>query len=124
RYLLAFVKQHVSLIPLNTNSVKPSKKNTLSFLFVYSLPLLIQDKFNTPLVGIAVFITFLLVYGCNTFSYNPVLNLFGFYFYEVTSDENIPYVLITRDEILQSHSPLWVKQIGHHIFIKFYDDKY
>jgi hypothetical protein len=42
--------------------------------------------------------------------------MFGFHFYEVTDEEHIPYMLITKEEITQNNSSFWVKQIGTYIF--------
>jgi hypothetical protein len=92
----------------------------LSFLLAYFLPLISPNTFNlftNPSVIIVTFvIIFLCVYNSNAFHFNPILSMFGFHFYEVTNDENIPYMLITKREITQSNSSFLVKRISNYIF--------
>lgn len=118
--LLTYIKNNVAPIPLNINSVKATDKDMLSFLLAYFLPLISPNTFNlftNPSVIIVTFvIIFLCVYNSNAFHFNPILSMFGFHFYEVTNDENIPYMLITKREITQSNSSFLVKRISNYIF--------
>jgi hypothetical protein len=119
--LLTFVKNEVPPTILNINSVKSTDKDMLSFLLAYFLPLISPNIFNlfiNPSVSIAAFfIIFLCVYNSNAFHFNPVLNMLGFHFYEVTNDENIPYILITKQEITRNNSSFRVQPISNYIFL-------
>jgi hypothetical protein len=120
RYLLIFIQKEIPPIPLTIYSVKSTDKDMLSFLLAYFLPLISPAVFNlfvNPLVSAVTFlIIFLCVYNSNAFHFNPILCLFGFHFYEVTAEENIPYMLITKEEITEKNKSFWVKRIGTFIF--------
>lgn len=107
--------------PLNTAKVKSADKEILSFLIVYLLPLLSQNviafKGDLFTAGYVILIVVLCVYHSNAFSFNPILGMVGYHFYEVESDTGMSYLLISRQVHRRQENALSVVQISDYIYL-------
>jgi MFS family permease len=80
-------------------SVKPADKEVLAFVLSYLLPLANVSTVNKIDPAILIFIVLLLllvVFTTNSYHFNPLLGLFGYRFYEVTTKKKVGFVLVTR----------------------------
>jgi hypothetical protein len=80
-------------------SVKPADKEVLAFILSYLLPLANVSNLNRIDPAVLIFIVLLLlfvVFTTNSYHFNPLLGLFGYRFYEVTTKKKVGFVLITR----------------------------
>jgi hypothetical protein len=107
--------------PLKTAKVKSADKEILSFLIVYLLPLLSQnviafkgDLFTAVYVGIVVV---LCVYHSNAITFNPVLGMVGYHFYEVESGSGMSYLLLSRQVYRRQDNELSVVQISDYVYL-------
>ncbi len=50
-----------------------------------------------------------LVYISDTYLVNPLLRLFGYRFYEVTTEDQITYTLVSRHKIVNTDEPIDVR---------------
>jgi hypothetical protein len=106
--------------PLTTKKVKTADKEVLAFLLVYLLPLFTKDliftgNWMTPVYVLAI-IAFC-VYHSNTFTFNPLLSMAGFHFYEVENDNGMTYLLISKQTIHRHDNVLRVKRLADYIYI-------
>jgi len=106
--------------PLTTKKVKTADKEVLAFLLVYLLPLFTKDliftgNWMTPIYILAI-IGFC-VYHSNSFTFNPLLSMAGFHFYEVENDNGMAYLLISKQTIHRHDNVLRVKQLADYIYI-------
>lgn len=106
--------------PLTTKKVKPADKEVLAFLLVYLLPLFTRDiiftgNWLTPIyiVGVIAFC----VYHSNAFTFNPLLSMAGYHFYEVENDNGMTYLLISAKTIHRHDNSLRVKRLGDYIYL-------
>lgn len=107
--------------PLTTTKVRSADKEILSFLIVYLLPLLSQniitfrgDLFTAVYV---IVIIVLCVYHSNAFSFNPILGMAGYHFYEVESESGMSYLLISKQVHRRQDNVLSVAQISDYIYL-------
>lgn len=113
-------KQILPEEPLTTKKVKTSDKEVLAFLLVYLMPLFTKDliftgNWLTP-VYIMVIIAFC-VYHSNTFTFNPLLSMAGYHFYEVENENGMTYLLISQKTIHRHDNVLQVKRIADYIYL-------
>lgn len=119
--LIHACRTHLAREPLNVAKVKSVDKETLAFLLVYLLPLLAKDMvaFNGDnLTAIYVFIIVAIaVYHSNAFTFNPILALGGYHFYEVESKTGMSYLLITRQTIRTQEGEFNVIGLSDYIYL-------
>tara|TARA_R110002111_G_scaffold100976_6_gene156480 strand:- start:40596 stop:41165 length:570 start_codon:yes stop_codon:yes gene_type:complete len=97
----------IQVEPLNVSKVKSVDKQTLTFLLVYLLPFLTENTIvfagDYLTTGYVFVVIGLAVYHSNAFTFNPILALRDYHFYEVESNEGMVYLLMTK-EILHTQS--------------------
>lgn len=114
-------KQSLPEEPLTTKKVKTSDKEVLAFLLVYLMPLFTKDliftgNWFTPVYILAI-IAFC-VYHSNAFTFNPLLSMAGYHFYEVENENGMTYLLISKRTIHRHDNVLRVKRIADYIYLE------
>jgi MFS family permease len=105
-------------------AVKPVDQNVFAFIVAYLLPLVFESVVNLNIIGVtAIFgVLFLAIYRSNAFSFNPLLVLlFGYHFYEVTTEHDFTYVLVSKREIKNTEAPIEGVRISHYMFLDLKD---
>ncbi len=106
---------------LTTKKVKTSDKEVLAFLLVYLLPLFTKDLVFTGnwLTPVYIFtIIAVCVYHGNSFTFNPLLSMFGYHLYEIENDNGMTYLLISRETIHSHVNTLGVKKLADYIYLQ------
>ena len=106
--------------PLVTKKVKTADKEVVAFLLVYLLPLFTKDlifmgNWETP-IYIVVVIAFCVYHG-NAFTFNPLLSMKGYHFYEVENESGMNYLLISTKTIHRQDNTLRVRQLADYIYL-------
>jgi MFS family permease len=106
--------------PLTTKKVKTADKEVVAFLLVYLLPLFTKEliftgNWMTPVYIVAV-IAFCVYHG-NAFTFNPLLSMVGYHFYEVENDNGMNYLLISTKTIHRHDNSLRVRQLADYIYL-------
>ena len=102
-FILYFILKSLPVQDLTTQKVKPADKEVLAFLLSYLLPFFNKD--NTEFVGemltsvTIVVIIGLIIYHSSAYTFNPILALMGYHFYEVECS-GMTYLLITRQQLI------------------------
>lgn len=112
--------KHLPREPLKVKKVMVADKQTLTFLIVYLLPMLTKDVIEfggdmftaTYVFGIIA----LAVYHSNAFTFNPLLSLCGYHFYEVESQGGMTYLLLTKQIIRSQENEFSVVCISDYVF--------
>jgi MFS family permease len=107
--------------PLTTKKVKTADKEVLAFLLVYLLPLFTKDliftgNWFTPVYILAI-IGFCVYHG-NSFTFNPLLAMAGYHFYEVENENGMTYLLISKKTIHRHDNTLQVKRLADYIYLE------
>lgn len=107
--------------PLVTKKIKLADKEILAFVLAYLLPLAstIHIGFKGDvLTAVYVYaVIALCVFHANAFTFNPLLALLGYHFYEIECDNNMTYLLLSRHTLTASELTLTVVQFDDYIFI-------
>jgi hypothetical protein len=106
--------------PLTTKKVKTADKEVLAFLLVYLFPLFTKDliftgNWFTP-AYILVIIAFCVYHG-NSFTFNPLLSMAGYHFYEVENENGMTYLLISKKTIRRHDNTLRVRELADYIYL-------
>lgn len=122
--LILYVKQHGERERLSIKTVETMDKDSLAYLIAYLFPLftgkfpsLSEHDYWLPTIYVLAIIA-LTVYHSNAFHFNPVLAVFGYHFYQVTTTTDMKYMLITREVIRQQHSEIEVVELSNYVFLQ------
>lgn len=111
--------------PMPLKSVKDADKEILTFLITYLLPFAGRTTLNAnpySLAGVYVFsLIFLAVYHTNAFTFNPLLAVFGYHFYEVETQAGMKYLLVTKSVIRQQDFRPWVVPLSDYVYLESKD---
>ncbi|MFZ7103265.1 MAG: hypothetical protein ACOWWO_11515 [Peptococcaceae bacterium] len=116
-YVLSIAKKKIQIVDFTISSIKTADSEVLGFLVAYLIPFatLASDQINGAVL-IFIFGLFLLViWSTNSYHINPLLTLFGYHFYEVTTRNNITFLLITKRDLRNTTSVKKVIQLTEYM---------
>ena len=98
--ILWYCKTQISVEVLKIKKVTSVDKQAIAFLVIYLMPLFADNTvdFGThPWTAAYIVLTIgMVIYHSNAFTFNPLLALLGYHFYEVESEDGMTYLLVTR----------------------------
>lgn len=119
--ILWFYSMKVASGPMDITSLKVADRSAITFVVVYLLPLVTVQGIEVRPSVLLIVIGLLawLVYHSDAYLVNPLLATwpFQYHFYEVTTKEEVVYILVSRREILNTRDTLEVKQISKYMFL-------
>jgi hypothetical protein len=119
--LIRFCGKRLQKVPLPITKMKPADKESLSFLVVYLLPLAWKDSVNLPsnwLIGSYVLLILVLVIAhSNSFTFNPVLSLCWYHFYEIEDEVGGAAILVSRKVAARAKQTLNVVQLAPGVYL-------
>lgn len=118
---LEYAERHLPVQTLQVKKIKGSDKEVLAFLIAYLLPLLAKDTFdfakNMFVTCYIFFVILLTVYHSDAYDFNPLLGMFGYHFYEVETDDGMPFLIIARQPLGKPQQHLKLVQVSNSIFL-------
>lgn len=123
--IIIFFKRGLASHKIKINSVKTADQDVLSFLIAYLSPLItlkITEINYTMLVATFLLIG-IIIYHSNTYHFNPLLGVFGFHFYEVTTEENVTFILMSKRFIRNCREPIKVACVSEYMLIELGVDR-
>jgi len=116
------VRQFHQRQPMTTKKVKLADKEILSFLLAYLLPLAstvhIGFKGEVLTAAYVYAVIAICVFHSNAFTFNPLLAILGYHFYEVEGESGMTVLLLTRRTLDASESTFTVTQFGDYIYLE------
>jgi hypothetical protein len=107
--------------PLKTKKVKLADKEVLAFLLAYLLPLSTSAKLNLSgdlVTAVFIYLVIALsVYHSNAFTFNPLLAMMRYHFYEIENDDNMTYLLLTKKPLHTCEKSLQVISLGEYLYL-------
>jgi hypothetical protein len=103
-------------------AIKNSDQEVVAFLLTYLLPLFSKSMLSfsgDALTSIVVFtIIFVAVVNSNSYHFNPLLGLFGYHFFEITTDQEMTFILISRRNIRKAKLNLKTIEVTDYIYLE------
>ena len=108
-------RKKIAIETLSTKEVRSMDKESLSFLLVYLLPLLAKDvgqytKDFATVIYVFAAIALVVSHG-NLVTFNPILALLGWHFYEVKSGDGMVCTLVSKQIIRKQEADFQVLEI-------------
>jgi len=110
--IIELSRRKLEVVRFPINSVKIADGEVVGFLVAYLFPFtsLTTDKVNEITLLFVLFIFFVVIFGTNAYHFNPLLSLLGYHFYEVTTESNVTYLLITKKTLKNTVS---INEVAH-----------
>lgn len=104
-------------------SVKSADHEIVGFVLAYMLPLanMGTEANYGAVLWFVLLVFFAVVWTTNSYHVNPLLGVFGYHFYEVTTDDGVAFLLLTRKGVQRSRTDLTVVQLTNYIVMDVKD---
>jgi len=109
---------------VTANEVTPRGSESVSYIVTYLIPFLGVDLADTSdLVSLFVLVVVIgvLYLHSNLIYMNPILNVFGYHLFEVTSDARKPSMLLARRPYVRPGDRLYVVSLGDYVLLERID---
>lgn len=118
--ILRLARKKLEALPVKIDEIKTADNESLTFVLVYLLPLASEasGSFSVPVLIFVAVLFFFIVMTSNSYHFNPLLNLFGYHFYEVKVSGGITYILLSRKDITNSRSVKTVHLLTEYVIIE------
>jgi hypothetical protein len=117
--LLRYARRTIESFAFETNSIEPADTESLGFMLLYLLPLFtdkISDLHWELWIPILVVFSVIVATGYG-YHFNPLLGIFQWHFYKITSRDGVTYVLITKKHIRTAAKQLRVGQLTEYMLL-------
>jgi hypothetical protein len=116
-FCLAFLRalRHGEREAVAIKSISNSDQEVLAFLVTYLLPVLfVRNQSVDPWIEVTIALLIaVVVYHSNIYNFNPLLGIFGYHFYEITTADDISLILITRTRLHKARNVkniVWISE--------------
>lgn len=121
--LIYYFEQASTIAPqfITAHSVRPHGSEAMSYIVTYIIPFLEIDLTSTAqqLSFLLLFIVIGIVYvNSNLIYINPILTVMGYNTFEVTPNDGITRMLLTRSTFLRPEDRLRVAKIGDYLLLE------
>ncbi len=118
--LLRFIRSKLRVIELKLSSVRNADQEILAFILTYLLPLAgtSDQQTNLPVVSFVFVLIFVAVFASNSYHFNPLLGLFRYHFYEVTTNDNVTLILLTKKRLRGNPQNRFVVEISDYLLME------
>jgi hypothetical protein len=102
--LIKAARTQLEVVPFSARSVRTADAEIVGFVLAYLLPLVEAGgvAIRGEIFWFVVAILAAIIWSTNAYHVNPLLGMLGYHFYEVTTDAEVTFVLITRRSLRQS----------------------
>jgi len=118
--VLQFSKRHLEVMSFQVKSLRTADQEIVGFVIAYLLPLVSTsaDDAKTSILWFVLAVFALVVWCTNSYHFNPLLSFVGYHFYEVTDEQQISYVLVTRKSLREAKALSQVVQISEYMILE------
>lgn len=118
-YVLNQAPKKLEIFQVDSISIKPADNEIVGFVLAYLVPILnaSYNEVNFTLMGFIYALFVVIAWNSNAYHFNPILGMLGFNAYEVTTKENITYVLLTRKTIRSNADVTSVCQLTQYMLL-------
>lgn len=102
-YILHLAHTKITKNHIEVKSIKSSDFNMNTLLFSYFLPCIEFYNRDTFFIIIWIVILFIIILiSKNSYYYNPILKIFGYRYYEITTQKDVSFTMISKRKLINS----------------------
>ncbi len=119
--IIHIAKKKVSETHVNVRSLSPANKEITNYFLAYLFPIITDDKLITDiwLAGFFYVSLFFYIGFSGSYSFNPLLSLLGYKFYEAEDDTAVSFVIISKETIQSGNiDGMTVIQLTDYTYLK------
>lgn len=116
--ILRVAERSLGSVSFVAAELKPVDNEVVAFIFAYLFPVVAPvDGVSAWGQGFVIIILAIVLAFSNAFTFNPVLTLFGYRFYEIKSTSGISYLLISKSDITDLRRVQRVGQLSRYLLL-------
>ncbi|WP_163222836.1 hypothetical protein [Bacteroides sp. 214] len=116
--LMKIAKKKLTVNPVEIKAIKSADLNMNTLLLSYFLPCVELVKKDTVFViGWVIVLVVLIIINKGTYFYNPILKLFGFRYYEVTTGKGVTYTAISEKKLINANEIKSYSQLTDYVIL-------
>lgn len=117
--LLRYSKRRLNKVSFPVCEVKAVDNEVVAYIVTYLFPL-VAPADGVGLFGQALIVLILgvVLATSNAFTFNPVLTLLGYHFYEVKTEAGVTYLLVSKNDITDVKSIKTVGLLSKHLVLQ------
>jgi hypothetical protein len=116
--LLRTANRQLEVLPFQVLSMKTADNEILAFVIAYLLPLIgISGAIQTSVLLFVLGLILVIIWTTHAYHCNPILGLMGYHFYEIVTDGNVTFILVTRKTLRQCKEVKRVVQLTDYIVL-------
>lgn len=118
-FILSLSTKKLERLRFPITSIKTADANIFAFFIAYLFPFisLSSDKINELVLVFILLLFVFMILGTHSYHTNPILTFLGYHFYEVTTPENITYLLITKRDLRNTKQIDYIVQISDYMVL-------
>ncbi|NHN38948.1 hypothetical protein G8764_16690 [Pseudomaricurvus alcaniphilus] len=118
-YILGQAPKKLESFPITSVSLKPADNEIVGFVLAYLVPILNTgyNEINFFLMAFIYLLFVVIAWNSNAYHFNPILGVLGFNAYEVTTKDNITYVLLTTKTLRKNSDISNVCQLTQYMLL-------
>lgn len=101
---LSIAKTKLTKNRIDVKSIKTADNNLTAFILSYFLPCIDLLSKTSISIFVLIFIMLIIVFITkNTYFYNPLIKLFGYKYFEITTTKDVSYLMISKKRLINKN---------------------
>lgn len=112
------IKRELTIHKIEIKTIKSANVNIIPIIMSFFLPCVeLYKKDLIFVIGWIFFLVIIIYINISTYFYIPILKLFGFNYYEVTTKENVTYIMISKKKIINTNQVKSYSQLADFVIL-------
>lgn len=119
-WLLLFLShKHLTKVSFTATEIKAVDNEVVAYVVTYLFPLVAPESAHGVVGQVAVVLVLAFVLATsNAFTFNPLLTLMGYKFYEVKSNSGVTYLFVSKYDITDVKRIQHVGKLSRHLLLQ------
>jgi hypothetical protein len=112
------IKRELTIHKIEIKTIKSANINIIPIIMSFFLPCVeLYKKDIIFVIGWVICVIIIICFNTSTYFYIPILKLFGFNYYEVTTEKNVTYIMISKKKIINTNQVKSYSQLADFIIL-------
>lgn len=112
------IKRELTIHKIEIKTIKSANVNIIPIIISFFLPCVELYKKDLIFgIGWIFFLVIIICINISTYFYIPILKLFGFNYYEVTTEKNVTYIMISKKKIINTNQVKSYSQLSDFVIL-------